>query len=256
MSVFSAQLVLFYISAYAHLLAHSAQALVWALAQASWVNVAYLGAIKRANAWWRTCLQHLAVALRDSWCLPEPICSKAVRVSWGVCMSLYSKRFFPFVGLVYECLFCTAYLVLHRGSVFVWGALCGESVGMGPYLTKDDAANSQTAQTRPGDSWPQHGSFNVSRRSRRERWICCKFGKHAARLDQESSRQPNAAIEVSWDPDRSSSAWQKHSQVSFPRPSWTVFCAVPPISTILLQACGAFSRGTGEFLGLSIRSLG
>ena len=114
--LYTACLVL-HICIYAHLHAHSARALVRALAQASWVKEVYLGARTKTLSQEKTLsqaktFQHLAVALRHSWCLPQPICSKAVRVSWRVCMSLYSKRFFPFVGLVYEYLFCKAYLVL------------------------------------------------------------------------------------------------------------------------------------------------
>lgn len=83
MSFFSTQPVLFYIFAYTctFACAHSAQALVWAFAQASWVKevVAYLGAKKalnqaktldQANIWVAAFLQHMAVALRHSWCLP------------------------------------------------------------------------------------------------------------------------------------------------------------------------------------------
>lgn len=110
--LYTACLVL-HICIHAHLHAHSAQALVWAFAQASWVKevVAYLGAkdqaktLDQANIWVAVFFQHLAVALRHSWCLPQPICSKVVRVSWGVCMSLYNENCFSFCG---ACLWVSA----------------------------------------------------------------------------------------------------------------------------------------------------
>jgi len=91
--LYTACLVL-HICIYAHLHAHSARALVRALAQASWVKEVYLGAKAKTLSQERTLsqaktFQHLAVALRHSWCLPQPICSKAVRVSWRVIVLFY-----------------------------------------------------------------------------------------------------------------------------------------------------------------------
>ena len=138
---------------------------------------------KHRSAFNVICLQHLAVALRDSWSPWSYLSQGFASVLNSLCIAI-ARDYFLLCGL-YMIVFWSSFCGIE--ILYLCGALYGEWVGMGPSHTPNGSTYCQAAQTGPGDSWPQLGSFDDSDRDRGERWNGDPQWEYAARPDQDAN---------------------------------------------------------------------